>query len=255
MALPESVVKLIDDIAVKERIQTHSLKTDAGSNHGDGFIGQMFAVKLIGTREMNGQTENVTYDLLCKVPPNSSVRRDFYQTSFAFQREIEMYTKILPIFDAFQTEKGLQSNDRFDAYPKVYAAHYDDKIEHQVLIMDDLRSKNFQMFARRQSTNIEHATLVLTELAKYHAISFALNDQQPNLFEQLKRKDVYLEMLMESRACAIIDESLDRCYGMLKNERHKQVLADLKANYLNYIERSTKEEEIGDSGPVRPLDR
>lgn len=250
MVLSDSVVKLIDEIAVKEKILNHKLETDAGSNHGDGFIGQMFAVKLVGTKETGGNMENVTYNLLCKVPPSSSTRCEFYQTSFAFEREIEMYTKVLPMFADYQEGKGLQPSDRFDSYPKVHAAFYGEETEHQVLIMDDLRPQNFQMFTRQQSTNIEHATLVLTELAKYHAISFALKDQRPKLFDQLKRTDVYLEMLQESKVCAVIDEALDRCYGMLKNERYKQILADLRANYMHFIEKSSREEEIGDCGVI-----
>lgn len=232
MSLPEFVVKLIEEIASKEKILNYKLETDAGSNNGDGFIGQLFAVKLIGTKEIDERIENITYHLLCKVPPSSSMRRDFYQTSFAFKREIEMYTKVLPMFADYQKEKVLPFNDCFDSYPKVHAALYGDKTDNHVLIMEDLRPNNFKMFPRQQRTNVEHATLILTELAKYHAISFALRDQRPMFFDQLKRKDVYLEMLTKNRVDAVINESLDRCYGMLKNKRHKQVLADLKNNYM-----------------------
>lgn len=250
MTLSDFITNLIADIAIREKFIDYKFETDAGSKHGDNFLGVMVAVKLIGSKEINGKIQSATKHLLCKIPPSSAVRLKAQQTILAFEREVEIYSKVLPMFSQFQKEKGLTDEEAFTSFPKVYAAVCDKVNNQHVLIMDDLRQQNYIMFPKEQRTNIDHATLVITELAKYHAISFALKDQHPTQFEKIKRKDVFLEMIKVGKINAIFDETLDRASRMLKKEQHRRAFADLKENYIQLMEMYTDEEFIGDSGVV-----
>lgn len=237
MNLPDYILKLLDNIAVQKKLLNYKFETPTcGSKKGDNFLGEMIAIKLVGTTELNSNLENITYHLLCKVPPPSKVRRDVEQTILAFEREVEMYSKVLPLFAEFQREKGLTNEDGFYNYPTVYVALCDKLTDQHVLIMDDLRFQNCRMFPREQRTDIEHATLAIETLAKFHAISFAIKDQRPQQFEQLKKKDVYLEMLKCGKFSPLFDETLDRSIRMLKNEEHKRMIISLRKNYMDVME-------------------
>lgn len=250
MVLPDFIQKLISDIAVRESLIDYTLETDAGSKHGDNFQGVMVAVRLVGSKDVNGKFEKVTKHLLCKIPPSSSIRRNVYQSIFAFEREVKIYSKVLPIFDKFQEEKGLTREESFNSYPVTHVALCDEENDHHILIMDDLRHQNFVMFPKEQSTNIEHATLVMKEMAKYHAVSFALKDQQPQLFEEFKESDVLLNIIKNGKVKAVVEESLDRCFRVVKNANYKKSIADMRERYIEILENYASDEFIGDSAIV-----
>lgn len=52
--------------------------------------------------------------------------------------------------------------------------------------MADLKLEGFEMFDRHKAQGLEHFQLVVKALARLHAISFALRDQQPEKFEPFK---------------------------------------------------------------------
>lgn len=250
MMLSDYIVKLLNEVAVQEGFIDYKLDLDAGSKHGDNFIGVMIAVKLIGTKEINGETMSVTKHLICKLPPSDPMRRRLYQPILAFEREVEVYSTLLPMFVQFQKEKGLTPEESFISFPHARVAVSDMENDNHILIMDDLRQQNFRMFPKERRTNIEHATLVMKEMAKFHAISFALKDQRPKQFEQLKQGDVYIEMVKRGKLKVIIDESLDRAYRMINNDKHKQVLDDLRKNYFEIFQDCGSDELLDGSGVI-----
>lgn len=250
MALTDLIKKLISDIAVKENIVDYKLEADAGSKHGDNFLGVMIAVKLVGFKEVNGEKQSVTKHLLCKIPPTCAKRRSVYQTTFAFECEVEIYSKLLPMFSQFQKEKGLTVDESFASFPKAYVALSDTKNDHHILIMDDLRFKNFKMFPKERRTDIEHATLVMTEMAKFHAVSLALKDQRPQSLDEFKAYDMISRGMKFGKCARFFEESLSRCYRAVKNVKYKESIADLQENFAEVLEKCASEEYIGDTGII-----
>lgn len=59
----------------------------------------------------------------------------------------------------------------------------------ECLLLEDLRRKQMEMINfRTTSLTYDHVALVMQALGKFHAISFALNDQQPQKFHQLTKE-------------------------------------------------------------------
>ncbi|XP_058446775.1 uncharacterized protein LOC131427527 [Malaya genurostris] len=149
------------------------------SKEGDGFMGDLFKVIV---REKN----HADLVVVCKTLPRNEARKMY--TIRLFQREVEAYTEILPMLRKFQIEKGITDRDPkgFWSFPKSYYAYCDVQKLEGVIIMEDLREKQFRMWNKSKPVDYEHTRLLVTELGKLHAISFALKDQKPDLFEPFK---------------------------------------------------------------------
>lgn len=77
------------------------------------------------------------------------------------------------------------NEDGFNEFPKCYSCISEEKSES--LFLEDLTSRNFEVHdIRAQPLTFEHVSLLMKALGKFHAMSFALKDQQPDKFNQLK---------------------------------------------------------------------
>lgn len=233
--LPEYLVNCIHKIAKNEQFIDYKIETAAGSSHGDNFLGEMTAVTLSGTRR--GQCDEIQSDqlhLICKAPPANEIRQKNFNTSLVFDREIFIYTKMLPAFLQFQREKGLSEIDSFNAFPKVYACESNPTNGTYILIMEDLKSKNFQMFPKDQIITLDHQLLVMQELGKYHAVSFAMKEQQPNVFNEFKAlKDAFVQVFAKTTIKTFIPKVIERSIDALHDAEHKKILQHFRATYMN----------------------
>lgn len=248
MSFPEYIVKLIDDIAKSEQFTEYDTELSGTTKRGENFTGELNFFKIKGTRNIDGNSTFDTKDLVLKTAPSSRYRRQVFQAITGFKCEVEMYTKVLPAFTEFQEEKHLKTEDRFLSFPKVYVTVYDEEKDQFVIIMEDLRIKNYKMFPRSQSTTYKHAKLAMTTLAKYHAISFAFKDQKLNLFQDIFRNETLSSRYMKDDLGYEIINILDRSIDSLENKKHKELVRDLKLTYLEWMEKFSDEQFIGGSG-------
>lgn len=218
--LPEYVTKVFHKIAGDLNFIDFEISTKAGSKNGDNFIGVMIAVALSGTRDINGEHVSDTVHLLVKLPPDNKQRREQFHSDLVFDRELLIYSKVFPAFAAFQREKGLNDDEMFSAYPKVYASEFDSENDSHILVMEDLRMRNFDMWPRKQTVRYDHELMVMETLGKFHGISFALKDQRPDEFEEFKKLDDLLYKLMVD---PFLEETSERASNSIKNEAHKEL--------------------------------
>lgn len=88
----------------------------------------------------------------------------------------------MPALKQFELSKGL--TDGFTDYPKCYRTV--DIDINECLIFEDLSVRGFTTIDRRaEEVTPEHVRLVMQSLGKFHAISLALKDQQPDRFKEL----------------------------------------------------------------------
>lgn len=251
MKLPEYISKLLDEIAVSEGFEKYHLESNSGSNHGDNFLGLMIAVKVVGEREKAGKRITDPLNLLCKMKPISQYRNKCTLSHDYFSREIDMYTKVLPLLLKFQREKGLSESESFMSFPKVFKAIADPVNDHYVLIMEDLRPKHFRMWPKAEIMPLDHTRLVMKELGKLHAVSFALKDQQPELFKDFTELDDMVSLILEKgKFETIYNMTIDRSIEVIKNPEHKAVMQELRGNYRDVLARMYLPDTIGRFGVV-----
>lgn len=223
--IPDFVLTILDEIAKTEGFTEVDKVFQAGSNHGDNFVGIMTSVTLKGIR--NGLA-GAELHLLCKLEPENVHRREAFKTSFAFSREVYAYNHILPKFLEFQRKKGLTESQWFTAYPKCYAAISDEENGHSVVILEDLRPRGYVMWPKNKAIDLKHSQKVMEQLGRFHAISFAMKDQQPDLFEEFKQMhDLTAEFFKSGALLMAFEKSFEKAVGVVTNEDHAKKLLEL----------------------------
>lgn len=249
--LSESLTKLLHQVAKNEGFSDYEIKTKTGSNHGDNFVGVMTAVTLSGKRGLNGHGTRQELHLICKTPPVDEARQKLLKSDLVFDREISTYTKLLPAFVRFQQqEHGLSEADAFLSFPKVYASEA--KHGSYILIMEDMKFKRYEMWPRDKVIALEHELKVMKELAKFHAISFALKDQRPQQFDEFKRmnKDVFVDVTVRGLFGSYMEKSVERAADALENPKHKEYMLNLRNNYASKVTHYLSEEVSKEFGVI-----
>lgn len=185
--VPSYVKELINKIADREGFTNYSITNSAGSNLGDGFMGDLLRFKI------NGKRNNVvsSLSLICKMPSPNLLRREQFNTDVTFAREIYLYEYLLPYFIEFQKEHGISEADGFYSFPKCYGTVFDEKRNgDHVIVMEDLIASNYYLWDKLKKIDYDHVKLVMEELGKFHAVSFAIRDKNPEKLNEIKSKCV-----------------------------------------------------------------
>lgn len=234
MQLPPAIEKLLHEIAQTEGFTNYKFELGSGSERGDNYSGVIVSVKVIGDRVEDGAVVTGTLSLICKIAPESKQRRDVLRTVTAFEREIYMYTRVLPTFVKFQQEKGLTGDESFMSFPKVYAWTVDKVNDTYALIMEELRSKDFVMWPRNIPVTLDHEELLFKQLGRFHGVSFALKDQRPEVFEEFKNlEDTFIDWIETGFIGKLIDEAIEMAINVLEEDEHKNVIKQFRNNYLD----------------------
>lgn len=238
MLLPNHITKLLHKIAENKKFTDYKFETKAGSNHGDNYLGVMIAVTISGFREQNGKSEADKLHLVCKMPPANLSRRKNFKTDLVFARELFVYSKLLPAFVKFQKDKGLSDADSFISFPKVFAAEYDEDNDTYVLIMEDLRAKNFKMWPREEIIRLDHELVVMKELGKFHGCSLAMKDQRPSDFDEFKKlNDTFSEIVTNGKLSAFMVQTINRAARAMKDPFHKPIFENFRRTYPNMLKK------------------
>ncbi|XP_065094904.1 uncharacterized protein LOC135715662 [Ochlerotatus camptorhynchus] len=225
--MPQFMYDAVARIAPQEGFtpDKFDISFESGSGKGDGFVAEMFRASITeGDRKLV---------VLCKIPPINDARRQSFGSMPIFDREVQAYSRLLPIMYEFQREKGVteELGIGFFNAPQCYLAYIDEAKEESVIIMDDLRLKDHRMWNKLVPVNYEHARLLMVQLGRLHAVSFALKDQRPDVFEQFKVPDPLSTMMITNAGFThMLTLSMDRALGTLEphEERARQKLLKLK---------------------------
>lgn len=234
--LPDYLIEILNKITKKEGFESFTYSISAGSNHGDGFLAAMKRITVSGKR--NGRDDKLS--LIFKLMPTSAARREQFNSTKVFSREVMMYNKVLKMMNDFQVEKGLTAEDGFFEYPKCYGVIEDEANDCFALVMEDLKTSGYEMFDKFKPSDYNHVKLFMESLGKYHAVSFALKDQRPAIFEQFKDlEDIFAGQvenspdLMQAMFRFAYDRAILAFEGDIAEENGVLTLKKLKENFLH----------------------
>lgn len=185
--LPEYVIDLVNAIAKDQGFTKFNITPYQGTNVNDGFMSFIQGLAIQGEKIVDGNTVTDELKVLAKMPPSNKARRAQFGSIDLFLREAHVYMNLLPAIEKFQRDHGIQSNnDGFFGFPKCYGILNDVESDELVIIMEDIRPKGYKMWNKFKPVNYEHTSMVVKELAKYHAITFAMKEMEPEIFEEYK---------------------------------------------------------------------
>lgn len=135
----------------------------------------------------------------------------------------------MPYLQQFERSKGVILNENgFTEYPKYYGGLDDDL--HECVLMEDLSVRDFHIIDRHtEVTSAEHVQLVMQSLAKFHAISFALKDQQPDKFSEFapKLSEIFIRT-NDKFMSEYFNKQSDCIFRVLTAEEDAHLLAKMK---------------------------
>ncbi|XP_073826568.1 uncharacterized protein [Musca autumnalis] len=175
-------LELFADIfkCIEPEVEIDTFEEQQGSGRGDNYTATLYRIHLAGHRKCldDGKKQKWENNVICKRLPENPKLRDAYKSDKLFRNEVEFYTAIMPELLKFQNTK---TTELFKAMPKCYYARSD------LLIMEDLRIRGFQMPDRKQGLTIDETEMVLKQVAQLHALSLAYKFENPKQFESLRK--------------------------------------------------------------------
>ncbi|XP_045455065.1 uncharacterized protein LOC123664586 [Melitaea cinxia] len=144
---------------------------------GDSYLSEVIRIRIYG--DSNGVPYHV--QVILKNMPKNVCRRLTFRSDEFFKNEINFYQKVLPTLIKFQSKKRV--SDPYTNYAKLFYAYTDGL--NDVICLEDVGLENFGAAVRQEGIDYDHCKVTLKALAKYHALSFALRDQEPETFNRI----------------------------------------------------------------------
>jgi thiamine kinase-like enzyme len=216
--MAQSEVKLwLKAALAKQDIKHFSVQISGSSEKGEGFAGDILFVSVRGT-DKDGIEKKYEFVLKCSKP--SEALRESTVIQDIFLNEIYVYDKIFPLFQKFQTDKGV--DDSFQSVPRCYGTFTSKSRE--VVILENLKSKGYELWTYKKPLTRNHINLVVKEYGKLHAISVALKEQQPEQFQKVidGYVDIWTKFVETSDISSVFEKLVKEIYDLLKSEMSEQ---------------------------------
>ncbi|XP_018568332.1 uncharacterized protein LOC108908700 [Anoplophora glabripennis] len=151
----------------------YSFDVQRATPKGEGYMGSLFNISLKGERN--------NLELIFKqAEPTDNVEHKMFVRN-AYLREIYIYNNVLNQFENFQKENNVING--FTGYAKIYGSS--DKENNEYIILENLKGSGYKMWNRKVPMDDEHVALVFSEYGKFHAVSLAMKEKSPDLYDKL----------------------------------------------------------------------
>lgn len=148
------------------------IKTESACGAGDGYGGILLRL-YVTFKSDNGTIQETSYIFKTQVWNELTLHTQKHYNIVL--KELELYKSVLPRIKQLLVEIG----NKDDIFPDTISV--DEDIE--VLIMEDLKVKNYVMLDRIQGIDRAHLRLFMERLAQIHAASAVLYEKDPKIYD------------------------------------------------------------------------
>ncbi|GAB0088787.1 hypothetical protein DMENIID0001_032510 [Sergentomyia squamirostris] len=159
------LTKVLQKVENDKELKITDCKIIPGTKPGDHFASIMF--KAIVSYTTRGKVVS-SLSLVIKTMPVEGMKKEMFQEMPVFDREIAMYTKVLPEMARIMESIG----DYEEMAPRLLYHGTDPPI----LIFEDITKFGYEM--HNGFLNFDQTVHVAKKLSKYHALSFYINDNK-----------------------------------------------------------------------------
>lgn len=183
--------------------------------------------------------------LIAKIPPKSSYRRQMYNSARHFAREHYIYECLFPEFEKFQ-RLHMKKQYIFKHYPRLVTAS--SVYEDEFVLLTDLSLQGFENSDRPTPLDFDKCVAVLKTIAKFHAISFAMKDQQPEKLAKLTNKmsEIMFTKPINKSFENFLKKNVEYSMTTLDPEMDKVIikkLLEFRENYASFMAECCAEQE------------
>jgi hypothetical protein len=176
MIAKESEIRFwLTNISTEENLDDFSVNILGNAAKGEGYAGDIVFVSL------NSAESQKEYHLVLKCSKQNKTFRETTPVKESFTNEIYVYDRVFPVFTQFQLKNQIENP--FDSVPNYYGKFMNENIE--VLVFDNVKNAGYSLWNKKNSWTRKHINMVVEDYGKFHAVSFAMQDQHPEQFEEL----------------------------------------------------------------------
>ncbi|KAK5646583.1 hypothetical protein RI129_005047 [Pyrocoelia pectoralis] len=157
----------------------YTLQFSTGVDEGENMVGTIIKAD---TTDRTKTDEPVT-NFILKCSPPSGILRSFIPVRNIYMIEIYLYSTVFPEFTRIQKEKGILNP--FKPYPHFYKSLNDNGEE--MLVLENVKQLGYKHQNRQKPLDYVYISLIVKQYAKLHALSYAIRDQKPKLFETFEK--------------------------------------------------------------------
>lgn len=159
--------------------------TQPGENYGSSMLAIEATI-----REGKDETSSHNLSLVAKLVPPSAFLQKIFDSPMTFCKEITCYISLKVEYEKLQTEMCIPKDKFLDVFPKCYGARTtmseqigDKADENAAILLENLKTSNYRLGDRRVGLDLKHVQLVVSKLARFHALSVALKLLKPEVFK------------------------------------------------------------------------
>lgn len=213
----ETRARCLVEKAFKNLTEDYVMEVSTDLQNGDNYMGILYNVTI-------RVKQKETLHLILKVAPQEAFFRQIFPVKEIYHREIFVYDNVISEFFKIQRE-----NELLQIF-QPFATHYVSSIDsmQEALLMEDMKKKGFKRIDHRVSLDYPHALLVMKELGKFHALSYAIRHQKRETFK--KWEDKCQECYFNNVGTLVIDAVIRLAKAVLSsysthgNEMEKRAL-------------------------------
>ncbi|KAB0793312.1 hypothetical protein PPYR_12932 [Photinus pyralis] len=174
LTIKEKLLPLVKQF-LKDALEGCTVEMSCATKPGQNWLGLVQNLKVQG----DGKAE---INLVAKLAPYQRAYRNMLPIRNIYEREVFFYEKVVPEFLKLQEKKALSSG--LGPFIKVHLTSLE--MFREALIMENMKLKGFRDRDYRIDVDYAHASLVMKEMGKLHALSFAIKDQTPDVYRYIE---------------------------------------------------------------------
>lgn len=205
--------ELLRTIAEKHYHHEHEIKITSITSGGANYTSALFLATLTAK-------EKDELHLFAKVAIVGDRMRELMNATKMFTIEGFFYNELIKTYDDIQNKHGVSGDDRY-LIPTFYGCN--SKRGEETVVLENLVAKGYGGYDRFKSLDWEHASSAVEELAKFHALSFAYQNEQPEDFERVMK---YLWFYKPNSDDTVADTYFPKLIGRalkhISNDNHRE---------------------------------
>ncbi|XP_047996710.1 uncharacterized protein LOC125234494 [Leguminivora glycinivorella] len=174
-APPPALRTLIEDIAQKQNYNNPQLTITPLSTGGGNYTSELFLITVTAPGHEDLR-------LFAKVANVNGKIRDEGPITKCYETERFVYGSLVDIFSKIEEKNSVAVEHRL-RFPKYYGCN--PKLLEETIVLEDLGARGFDTHDRLKSIDWLYAATAVAELAKFHALSFAYQEENPEEFAQV----------------------------------------------------------------------